>query len=111
MISGMIENLIAGAVCKFIVEQSERPSFARFPYVCTAESQLLVQWHHDWIMQGILHPLNPFEHVHRLLNRGLTRKGPHILPHPHVDFKQPAPVLPVLLLGLDLKQLRLGSYP
>ena len=38
---------------------------------------------------GFLHPL--FAQFHSLIHRDLTRKGPSIAPHPHVDFEQPAP--------------------
>jgi hypothetical protein len=38
---------------------------------------------------GFLHPL--FAQFHSLIHRDLTRKGPSIAPHPHVDLKKPAP--------------------
>ena len=38
---------------------------------------------------GFLHPL--FAEFHSLIHRDLTRKGPSIAPHPHVDFEKPAP--------------------
>jgi hypothetical protein len=37
---------------------------------------------------GFLHPL--FAQIYSLLHRYLTRRGPSIAPHPHVDFEQQA---------------------
>jgi hypothetical protein len=37
---------------------------------------------------GFLHPL--LAQFHSLIHRDLTRKGPSIAPHPHIDFEQPA---------------------
>jgi hypothetical protein len=63
----------------FSVEQ--RPSFPSLPYACDEESQR----HVPWI------PAPSFAQFYSLLHRALTRKGPSIVPHPHVDFEQPAP--------------------
>ena len=36
-------------------------------------------------------PAPSFAKFYSLIHRDLTRKGPSISPHPHVDFEQPAP--------------------
>jgi hypothetical protein len=55
---------------------------------------------------GFLHPL--LAEFHSLIHRDLTRKRPSIAPHPHVDFKQPAPS-PVLVCR-RLRQLPLMRF-
>jgi hypothetical protein len=55
---------------------------------------------------GFLHPLSA--QFHSLIHRDLTRKGPSIAPHPHVDFEKPAPSPAV---GSWIRSDRCCSFP
>ena len=59
---------------------------------------------------GFLHPLFAQFYCLPRLHRNLTRKGPSMAPHPHVDIEQPAQSRSHCR-GLILSQLPFGSYP